>query len=103
MLEYTPTSSKGKAMTLIIKNASDDFANAIQSLAKIDNAIVQLQDEAQAHPLEQTQIYKDFEKRMATNPSDYAKLLQEVRDEVFNPYHKSSTKTARKDSKISPQ
>ena len=45
-------------MTLIIRNASDEFANAIQSLAKIDNAIVQLQDEAQsqAYPLEQSQI-----------------------------------------------
>ena len=77
-------------MTLIIRNASDEFANAIQSLAKIDNAIVQLQDEAQsqAYPLEQSQIYKDFEKRMATNPSEYAKLLQEVRDEVFNSHHK---------------
>ncbi|BDB64162.1 hypothetical protein T36_0609 [Helicobacter cinaedi] len=77
-------------MTLIIKNASDEFANAIQSLAKIDNAIVQLQDEAQAqaYPLEQSQIYKDFEKRMATNPSEYAKLLQEVRDEVFNSHYK---------------
>ena len=77
-------------MTLIIKNASDEFANAIQSLAKIDNAIVQLQDEAQAqaYPLEQSQIYKDFEKRMLTNPSEYAKLLQEVRDEVFNSHYK---------------
>ncbi|WP_110558403.1 hypothetical protein [Helicobacter cinaedi] len=77
-------------MTLIIKNASDEFANAIQSLAKIDNAIVQLQDEtqAQAYPLEQSQIYKDFEKRMATNPSEYAKILQEVRDEVFNSHYK---------------
>ena len=77
-------------MTLIIKNASDEFANAIQSLAKIDNAIVQLQDEAQAqaYPLEQSQIYKDFEKRMATNPSEYAKLLQEVRDEAFNSHYK---------------
>lgn len=54
-------------MTLIIKNANDEFANAIQSLAKIDNAIVQLQDEAQAQacPLEQSQIYKDFEKKNA--------------------------------------
>lgn len=80
-------------MTLIIKNASDEFASAIQSLAKIDNAIVQLQDEAQsqAYPLEQSQIYKDFEKRMATNPSEYAKLLQEVRDEVFNSHHKQGT------------
>ena len=92
MLEYTIRfSTKGESiMTLIIKNASDEFANAIQSLAKIDNAIVQLQDEAQAqaYPLEQSQIYKDFEKRMATNPSEYAKLLQEVRDEVFNSHHK---------------
>ena len=92
VLEYTIRfSTKGESiMTLIIKNASDEFANAIQSLAKIDNAIVQLQDEAQsqAYPLEQSQIYKDFEKRMATNPSEYAKLLQEVRDEVFNSHHK---------------
>ncbi|STP11138.1 Uncharacterised protein [Helicobacter cinaedi] len=77
-------------MTLIIRNASDEFANAIQSLAKIDNAIVQLQDEAQTqpYPLEQSQIYKDFEKRTLTNPSEYAKLLQEVRDEVFNSHYK---------------
>lgn len=92
VLEYTIRfSTKGESiMTLIIKNASDEFANAIQSLAKIDNAIVQLQDEAQAqaYPLEQSQIYKDFEKRMATNPSEYAKLLQEVRDEVFNSHYK---------------
>ena len=76
-------------MTLIIKNASDEFANAIQSLAKIDNALVQVQDDTESSlPLEQSPIYKDFEARMAANPTQYAKLLQEVRDEIFNPHHK---------------
>lgn len=76
-------------MTLIIKNASDEFANAIKCLAKIDNAIVQLQDDTDsyAYPLEQSEIYKDFQNRMATNPSQHTKLLQEVRDEIFTPHH----------------
>ena len=90
---YAIIKQQGKdiVMTLIIENASSEFAEAINNLAKIANAAVCIQTdkskEKESCLIEETDIYNDFQARKATNPKQYAQLTQEVKDEIFGINH----------------